>query len=348
MPSPINRQWVLTARPDGPIGDHNFRWTQGAIPSISEGQMLLRNLWLSFDPTQWFLMAYYSEVDSESNGIPIGGVMRGLTVSQVVESRLEGFHPGDLVHGYSGWEEYSASDGRGYFPTTRVPPGVPPNLALGTLGVTGMAAYFGVVDVARPKAGETFVVSAAAGGVGSIAGQMAKILGLKVIGIAGGRQKCDWLVGEAGFDGAIDHRSEDVGARLTALCPDGIDIYFDNVGGPTLDLARERLRRNGRIVVCGGTSRYAETVQPPGPVNYLALCMVNGRMEGLLARDYADRFPEAVAALSGWLASGRLRSKEDVVVGLEHAPSTLARLYSGANFGKQLLKIADPVDLPAA
>jgi|HubBroStandDraft_1064217.scaffolds.fasta_scaffold126085_2 NADPH-dependent curcumin reductase CurA len=346
MPAGINRQWLLANRPehfpDEPIGERNFRWSESPIPSPGEGQLLLRNLWFSFDPTQVFLMMYYDEQNKESPGIPIGGAMRGLTVSEVVESRMPGFRAGDMVHGYSGWEDYSLSDGHGYFETTQVPAGIAPNLAAGTLGVTGMAAYFGVVEVGRPVPGETFVVSAAAGGVGSIAGQIAKILGLRVIGIAGGKEKCAWLTGEAGFDGAIDHRSEDVGARLTELCPNGIDIYFDNVGGAILDLALARLRSHGRVVLCGGTSRYGLETPPPGPSNYLALVMVNARMEGLLARDYAARFPEAAAVMLPWLRSGQLRSKEDVVLGLEHAPNALARLFTGANVGKQLLKVVDP------
>ncbi len=168
-----------------------------------------------------------------------------------------------------------------------------------------------------------------------------------MIGSAGGGERFDWLVGEAGLDGAIDHHSEDVGARLDVLCPEGIDIFFDNVGGPILDEALARLRRDGRIVVCGGTSRYGRDPPPSGPTNYLQLCMVNGRMEGLLAKDYIDRFPEAVAALQGWLRSGQIKPKEDVVLGLEHAPTTLARLYSGANVGKQLLKIAEGTEEPS-
>ncbi|MCI4329209.1 MAG: NADP-dependent oxidoreductase, partial [Thermoplasmata archaeon] len=189
--------------------------------------------------------------------------------------------------------------------------------------------------------GETMVVSGAAGGVGSVAGQIGRILDLRVIGIAGGPEKCQWLLREAGFQGAIDHRSENVGERLSALCPDGIDIFFDNTGGPVLDEAIARLRRNGRVVICGGTSRYAATDSPPGPGNYLSLCMVNGRMEGLLAKDYANRFPEAIDTLARWLREGRLHSKEDVLLGLETAPKALVRLFEGANVGKQLVKIAD-------
>jgi len=271
----------------------------------------------------------------------VGNVLTAQMAGQVVESRRSDYRPGEMVQGFFGWEDYTVTDGSGFLPMSKVPPGVPLNLAIGTLGLTGLAAYFGVLAVGRPQKGETFLVSAAAGGVGSVAGQVAKIHGLHVFGIAGGAEKCRWLLDEAGFDGAIDHRTEDVAARLSALCPDGIDIYFDNVGGPILDEVLPRLRQRGRVVLCGGTSRYA-TQSRPGPENYLALVMCNGRMEGVLARDYAEQFPEARAALSGWLRSGQLRSKEDVELGLERAPAALARLYAGSNFGKQLLKIADP------
>jgi NADPH-dependent curcumin reductase CurA len=337
MTAGTNRQWRVAGLPDEGKIERSFRWTESPVPSPGNGEMLLRNLWLSFDPTQVLLMAQ----PREDGGVPVGSVMRALAASRVIDSRHPDFRPGDLVHGHSGWEDYTVTDGHGYFETTKVPEKVPANLAVGTLGVTGMVAYFGVVEIARPRTGETFVISSAAGGVGSIATQIAKIHGLRVIGIAGGQDKCDWLLHEAGADAAIDHRTEDVGSRLDTLCPDGIDIFFDNAGGPTLDVALARLRRKGRVVVCGGTSRYAKKPGLPGPMNYLQLCMINGRMEGLLRRDYADRFPEAVEVMRGWLDSGQLRSKEDVVVGLENAPGTLARLFSGTNLGKQLLKIAD-------
>lgn len=301
--------------------------------------MLLRNLWLSFDPTQLLGM----RAPAEKGGVPLGAPMPGLAASQVVESRIPRFQPGDLVYGESAWEDFSVVDGKGYWDSMKVPPGISPRLAAGTLGITGIVAYFGVAEVARPRPGETFVVSAAVGGVGSVAAQIAKLLGSRVIGIAGGKEKCEWLLREAGVDGAIDHRTVDVAARLDALCPDGIDVYFDNVGGPILDLALERLRGHGRVLLCGVTGRYEGGPPPPsGPVNYTQLIMVNGRMEGLLGRDYFERFPEAIRALKGWLDEGKLKSKEDVVEGLENAPAALARLYSGSNMGKQLLRIADP------
>jgi NADPH-dependent curcumin reductase len=342
MPSGPNRQWLFVRRPDGPVGDHNFRWVEsGAIPSPKEGEALVRNLWISFAPTSILALT----PPEERGGLPLGSVMPSQTASVVLESKHPGWAPGDLLVGFTGWEDYSVTDGHAFIDTYKVPADVPPNLAVGTLGITGLVAYFGVLEVGRPHPGETFLVNAAAGGVGSVAAQIAKIQGLRVIGIAGGKPKCDWLLDEAGIDAVIDHRTENVAARLDALCPDGIDIFFDNVGGPILDEALARLRRNGRIIVCGGTALYGQKVQPPGPSNYLQLCMVNGRMEGLLGRDYLDRFPEAIAVLRGWLDSGQLKSKEDVTVGLEHAPNALARMFRGENIGKQLLKIAD---LPAA
>jgi len=338
-PPAVNRRWMIASVPGELVSQDNFRWVESPIPSPSSGQVLVRNLWLSLDPTQVLAMA---ESSPTGEVVPASGVLRAQAVAQVVDSRREGFRAGQIVHGFFGWEDYTVTDGSGFLPMTPVPSGVAPNLAAGTFGLTGMAAYFGVLDVGKPQAGETFLVSGAAGGVGSIAGQIAKIHGLRVIGVTGGKEKCEWLLREARFDAAIDHRSEDVGSRLSALCPDGIDIFFDNVGGEILDEALARLRPNGRVVLCGGTSRYLANDLPPGPKNYLNLVMVNGRMEGLLARDYAGRFPEARATMAEWIRSGQLRSLEDVVVGLENAPSALARLFSGANRGKQLLKIADP------
>jgi len=333
-----NRQWRVAAPPDGRLTEGNFTWAESEVPEIRPDTAIVRNLWFSFDPTQILAMG----VPAEQGGVPVGGVMHTIAVSQVIDSQIPALRPGDIVHGQSYWEDYSRIEEHGYFETTRVPPGVPPNLALGTLGVTGMVAYFGMTEVARPQPGETCVVTAAAGGVGSIAAQIGRIKGLRVIGIAGGREKCDWLRKEARIAEAIDHRTEDVAARLDALCPDGIDIFFDNVGGPVLDLGLDRIRTHGRVVLCGITSWYLLKDRPPGPTRYPNLIMKNARMEGLLGKDYQDRFPEAAPVLLGWLRSGELTSKEDVAVGLENAPRTLVRMYESANIGKQLLKVADP------
>lgn len=342
MAGRVNRQWLVASRPTGPISEANFRWAESPLPVPGEGQFLARNLWLSFDPTQRFLLGRGDLPEGDAGAVPLGEPMSTLAVSEVIESRHPGFAAGEIVHGHMGWEDYSVSDGKAFTPTHRVADGVPPNWAVGALGITGLAAYFGVREIAKPKAGETFVVTGAAGGVGSIAVQLAKHYGLTVVGIAGSAAKCDWLRTEAGADAAINYRTEDVGRRLTELCPDGIDIFFDNDAGPTLELAIDRLRNGGRIVLCGGSTRYGATSPPPGPKNLLQLVMVNGRMEGFLARDFLPRYPEAVAELLPLLRSGRLKVKEDVVVGLRNAPAALGRLLAGENVGKQLLKMDDP------
>lgn len=339
-----NRQWVVAKPVSGPITEANFRWTEASVPAVGEGQFLVRNLWLSFDPTQHFMVPRSDPPAPEQGAIPFGQVMRSIAVSEVVESRHPEFSPGDVVHGHTAWEDYSVTDGSGFTPTYRIPTGVPPNWALGVFGLTGLVAYFGITEVARPKPGETVLISGAAGGVGSIATQLAKIHGLRVIAIAGSLAKCQWLKEEARADAVINHRTEDVAARVTELCPDGIDIFFDNDGGPTLDLALERLRTGGRIVLSGATSRYAAEGAPSGPSNYLQLVMVNGRMEGLLGRDFVPRRQEAVDAMLPLLRSGQLKAKEDVLVGLHEAPRGLARLYAGENVGKQLLQL----DVPSA
>lgn len=333
----INRQWLLASRPEGMVSESNFTWKESAVPTPKEGEILVRNLWLSFDPTQRGWMSR----DTYIPKIPLGEVMQAIAIGQVVESHNPDYKPGELVNGMFGWQDYIAiaANMSGLFAVRKVPPGVPPNLVLSLLGITGLTAYFGVNDIGQCKPGETFVVSAAAGAVGSIAGQIAKIKGCRVVGVTGGRAKCDWIVKEAGFDGAIDYKSEDVGGRLSELCPKGIDVYFDNVGGPILDEALARINMNARIVLCGAISQYGAAVST-GPRNYFNLVARRGRMEGYLVFHFAARYPEAVQALSAWLREGRLKQKEDVMIGLENAPRAFMRLFTGENFGKQLLKIA--------
>lgn len=333
-----NRQWLLAARPTGSLTGQEFRWNEAPIPQCADGQVLVRNLWLSFDPTQRGWMTR----DSYLPKIPLGEVMRAFGVGQVIESRRPDFKPGDLVQGGFGWQDYVATDGKGFVSLRKLPPGVPPNLALSLFGITGLTAYFGLLDVGKAKAGETVVVSGAAGSTGSVAGQIAKIKGCRVVGTAGGKEKCGWLVNVAHFDAAIDYKSEDIGERLSALCPDGIDVFFDNVGGTVLNEVLARINLKARIVLCGAISRYNDAVPPPGPANYFNLTPKRARMEGFIILDYAPRYAEAITALSGWQREGRLVQKEDIAVGLENAPRTLMRLFTGENFGKQLLKIADP------
>jgi NADPH-dependent curcumin reductase CurA len=245
------------------------------------------------------------------------------------------------VNGLLGWQDYARLQARGPVAPVKLIPGVPIPLAMSALGLTGMTAYFGLLDVGRPNAGETVVVSGAAGATGSVAGQIARIKGCRAIGIAGGKDKCDWLVRVARFDAAIDYKADDVSKRLRELCPKGIDIYFDNVGGDLLDTALAQLAMRGRVVLCGAIATYNDTEQRSGPKNYINLLMKRGRMEGFIVLDYLKRAPEAVMQLYGWVQSGELVDRVDVKEGLENAPATLRRLFTGDNQGKQLLKIAE-------
>jgi NADPH-dependent curcumin reductase CurA len=340
MATRTNRRWLLAERPIGLVEDRHFRWTEEPVPELSaDGEILVRNLYLSCDPTQRGWMAR----DTYLPAVPIGEVMRSTGAGRVEQSRNPEYAVGDLVVGLVGWQDYVVF--RASRPADAKPvklaAGVPIPLALGVLGVTGMTAYFGLLDIGRPTAGETVVVSGAAGATGSVVGQIARIQGCRAIGIAGGKDKCEWLVGAAKFDAALDYKSEDVAARLLELCPRGIDIYFDNVGGPLLDMALERLAMRGRVVLCGAIAQYNESELSPGPRHYINLLLKRGRMEGIIVLDYLKRAPEAVGALASWVASGQIVDRVDVQAGLENAPRTLQRLFLGQNQGKQLLKIAD-------
>jgi NADPH-dependent curcumin reductase len=325
-----NRQWILNARPAGKPSGNEFRWNEAPVPQPFEGQVLVRNLWLSVDPAQRTWMAR----DSYKPAVPLGDVMQSFAVGQVLESRHPDFKPGDLVRGEFGWQDYAATDGKRLGGMHKLSPDIPPKLALGLFGLNGVTAYFGITEVGQVKVGETVVVSGAAGATGSAAGQIAKLKGCRVIGTAGGKER-------AHFDAAIDYKHEDIGARLSALCPDGIDVFFDNVGGAVLNEVLARIRFRARIVLCGSISK-SDTFEPqPGPANYSNLVARRGRMEGFTGIDYAARVPDALEALRRWQREGSIAQREDVAVGLENAPRTLMRLFSGENFGKQLVKIAD-------
>jgi hypothetical protein len=239
-----------------------------------------------------------------------------------------------------GWQEYAIA-GRGAM-VSRLPQGATLTQPLSVLGITGITAYFGLLDLGKPQPGETVVVSGAAGATGSVAGQIAKLKGCRVVGIAGGAQKCRWLVEHAHFDAAIDYRNEDVGKRLRAVCPDGVDVFFDNVGGPVLDAVLEQIRLRARIVLCGAISGYNAEERPPGPRNYVNLVMQRGRMEGFIVIDYLPRAAEAIKDLAVWVRDGRIAYQEDIQQGFENAPRTFLRLFQSENVGKQLLKLADP------
>ncbi len=327
-----NRQWLLKSRPVGMVKESDFELVSTPIPTPGEGQLLIRNRILAFEP------AMRGWIDDKPNYIPpvpIGGVMRGFAVGEVIESNLEGFAKGDLVTGTLGWQEYAVGDAG----VRAIPTGVDPGLALSALGMTGVTAYYGLLEVGQPKQGDTVVVSGAAGATGSVVGQIAKLKGCRVIGIAGGAEKCAWLTDEAHFDAAIDYKSEDVDARLEALCPDGMNIFFDNVGGPILNSALGRLAHGARVVICGSISGYNAEERPPGPANYYNIVQKRARMEGFVILDYLARAGEAVAELVKWVGEGQIAWKSDIQSGFENAPNTLLRLYTGSNFGKQLLEI---------
>jgi NADPH-dependent curcumin reductase CurA len=335
----VNRQWRLASHPRGMVRTTDFALHEAPIPELGEGEFLVRVLYLGFDPA---MRVWMSGRDTYVPGLRVGDVMRGMGVGQVVASRHERFPDGAFVVGGFGWQEVAKLDGSGVVPPRRLPPGLPLTLPLGVLGVTGLTAYFGMLEVGRPESGQTVLVSGAAGATGSVAGQIAKLHGCRVVGIAGGPRKCGWLVEQANFDAAVDYKSEDVAARIGALCPDGIDVFFDNVGGPILDAALSNLALRARVVVCGGISRYNAARPEPGPSNYLALVIKRARMEGFVVLDYADRFEEAALELAGWVMGGKIQHLEDIQEGFENAPETLLRLFDGRNFGKQLLKLADP------
>jgi NADPH-dependent curcumin reductase CurA len=335
-----NRQWLLAARPQGIIKESDFRWNETSVPPLKDGQVVVRNLAFSFDPTQrgWMSM------DTYMPAIPLGQTMKAGTIGKVVDSKRPGFAKGDLVQGLFGWEDYTVNGGEGLMGLQKLPAGTDPVLALSLLGTTGLTAYFGTLAVGAVKSGDTFVVSGAAGATGSVSGMIAKIKGCRVVGIAGGREKCDWLLKEAGFDAAIDYKSENVGEALTKCCPQGINVYFDNVGGEILDHALARLAHGARVVLCGAISQYNNLGErtPVGPKNYFNLIMQGARMEGFLVFHFLARYPEAIAEMSKWYAEGKLKNEVDLQQGLENAPKTIIRLFTGANFGKQLLKLADP------
>jgi NADPH-dependent curcumin reductase CurA len=331
-----NRRWLLAKRPTGMITDADFRWVEEPIPSIKEGEILVRVLWLSCDPTQ---RGWISR-DTYLPAVPIGDVVRSGGVGRVVESKNPDWKEGDLVGGLVGWQDYAVLAPGGMFAPSRVPSDSDIPTAMSALGLTGLTAYFGLLEVGRPKEGETLVVSGAAGATGSIVGQIGKIKGMRVVGIAGGKEKCDYLTEKAHFDAAVDYKSEDVAARLRSLCPKGIDVYFDNVGGELLDVALSLLAMRGRIVLCGAIAQYNEAALPPGPKNYLNLLLKRGRMEGFIVSDFMSRGAQARADLSAWLGEGKIVDRVDVQVGLENAPKTLRRLFTGENQGKQLLRVA--------
>jgi NADPH-dependent curcumin reductase len=334
--SAVNHQVKLAKRPNGLPTNEDWEFAEAPIPEPGAEQVLVKILYISLDPA---MRGWMNDAPSYIPPVGIGEVMRAGTVGKVIESKNAQFQAGDYVVGLGGAQNYAVSDGHDLH---KIDPKLAPLARyLGTLGMPGMTAYFGLLDITAPKEGETVVVSGAAGAVGSVVGQIAKLKGCHVIGIAGGPDKCRYLLEELGYDGAVDYKNDNVRARLKELCPKRIDIYFDNVGGEILDTALSLLNRGARVSVCGAISQYNATGAIDGPKNYLSLLVNRARMEGFIVFDYARRYGQAAQELAGWIASGQLQSKEHIMEGLENFPSTFNMLFSGDNFGKLVLKVAD-------
>lgn len=343
MTDSVNHQVRLASRPVGLPTDANWQFTSEPVVQPGPGGVLVKTLYLSLDPA---MRGWMNEGKSYIPPVEIGEVMRAGGVGRVVASNHPGFAVGDPVTGSLGVQEYCL------IPEHEIRRSGLARIDLragswtqwlNVLGMPGMTGYFGLMDIGQPKAGETVVVSGAAGAVGQTVGQLAKIKGCRVVGIAGGPAKCEWVVRELGFDACIDYKNSDVRAGLKAHCPQGVDIYFDNVGGEILDTVLTRINRKARIVICGAISQYNNTTPVAGPKNYLSLLVNRARMEGMVVFDYADRYPQAIAEMAGYLREGRMHSREDVVRGLENFPRTLLKLFNGENFGKLVLQVADDI-----
>jgi NADPH-dependent curcumin reductase CurA len=331
----VNHRFTLASRPVGLPKHTDWTYNEEMVRDLREGELLIRVLLISLDPA---MRGWMNQSRSYVPPIGIGEVMRALALGQVVASRNPDFTVGNHVSGTFGVQEYFISEGKGLI---EVDPHVAPlPTFLNVLGMTGMTAYFGLLETGQPRAGDTVVVSAAAGAVGAVVGQMAKIKGCRAVGIAGGADKCRYLVADLGLDAAIDYKSEDVTQALRRSCPQGINIYFDNVGGDILEAALANLARGSRVVICGAISQYNNTGPVQGPRNYLSLLVNRATMKGMLVFDYADRYAKAARDMAGWMAAGKIKSREHVVEGLETFPDTFLKLFRGENLGKLILKVA--------
>jgi hypothetical protein len=334
----MNRRIVLASRPHGEPTPAHFRMEEARVPTPREGEILLRTRWLSLDP---YMRGRMSAAKSYAQPVAIGEPMVGGTVSEVVQSNNPDYAVGELVSAYGGWQDYAISDGRGLH---RLPPGLPPTTALGILGMPGMTAYTGLLTIGRPKAGETVVVAAAAGPVGSLVGQIARLKGARAVGIAGGPDKCRYLTETLGFDAALDHRADDFADALAAACPKGIDVYFENVGGAVFEAVLPLLNDFARVPVCGLVSGYNATELPAGPdrLPTLMRTILTKRLhlQGFIVWDFADQQEAFVRDVGGWLAEGKVRHREDVVEGLERAPEAFIGMLRGRNFGKLVVHVA--------
>lgn len=334
-----NRQFTLASRPDGLPKESDFRLVETPLPALSDGQILLRTLFLSVDP---YMRSRISGIRTYAEPVDLGQLMVGGTVGQIVQSRNPELQVGDIFEGYWGWQEFAISNGERL---RKLDPNLAPvSTALGVLGMPGMTAYFGFLDICKPQAGETVVVSGAAGAVGSQVGQIAKIVGCRAVGIAGSDAKVSWLVNELGFDAALNYKT--AGNYVTALkqlCPKGIDCYFDNVGGAVTDAVLPVLNPRSRISVCGQISQYNLQKPEPGMRILIYLLSKQARAEGFLVYQFADRYPEGIGQMAQWIQQGKLKYREQIVEGFENAPKAFIGLFKGENMGKMLVKFADPL-----
>lgn len=337
IPNVMNKQVVLASRPTGMPTEGNFKLTETPIPQLNDGEFLAQTLYLSMDP---YMRGRMSDRASYTRPVSIGEVMEGAIVGRVLASRNGKFREGDIVEGSLGWQTHVISSGKG---VRKIDPALAPiSTALGVLGMPGLTAYFALLDLGKPKAGETVVVSAASGAVGALVGQIAKIKGCRAVGTAGSPAKVDYCVKELGYDACINYRtSKDLAADLKAACPNGIDVYFDNVGGPVTDNVFPLLNLRGRVVICGQISQYNLDKPEMGPRVFWHLIRTRGRVEGFLIWDYADRYKEGLTQLAAWIKEGKIKYKEDITDGIENAPRKLIGLLKGENFGKAVIKVAD-------
>ena len=329
-----SRHWLLARRPQGMVQTDDFSLAEQPIEPVAEGSVLARMCYLTFEPA---MRGWMDDMESYLPPVGIGEPMRAPGMAVVVDSKHPDYQPGELVFGMMSWSEYvTYHDG-----WSKVPADIDPGMVLGPIGGTGITAYFGLLDVGQPQPGETVVVSGAAGATGSVAAQIARIKGCRVIGIAGGADKCNWLREEARLHEAIDYKSEDVGARLKELCPNGVDVFFDNVGGDILQAVLNNLAMHARIALCGMISTYNNATMEPGPGNLFQLIIKGVRMQGFLVFDYMHRRDEALADLFGWVTSGEIAFRTDEQHGFENIPATFLRLFEGSNQGKQVLKVSE-------
>ena len=336
MPEATNHRVLLARRPEGLVTEDDFTHDRQPVGQPGPGEVLLRTEYIGIDAT---VRTWLSKAEGYIEPVAIGDVVRSSGIGRVLASRSETVPEGALVSTLTGWQEYAVV-GDDPMLTTVLPEGTDPLAALGVFGANGLTAYVGVTEIGRVAEGDTVVVSAAAGATGSLAVQIAKILGARVIGIAGTDEKCAWLVDDLGVDGAINHRTDDLPTRLRELCPKRIDVFFDNTGGPILDAVLGRLADRARVVLCGAISSYNDHHKPPGPPNYLNLISRRARMEGFISWDHWGRYAEIMATLGGWVADGRLRHRSHVFEGLDAAPRALNAMFTGENIGKVVIKVS--------